>query len=245
MSSGGLQAANLPLELALEHGEAMLLPVWLGGDAPAAGKSTVMPSIGATSVDDMDWLGGDSESGDIDMPDWLKEQVDDSVAPAEELPAWLAGGDIDIESVEEIPDWLRETMGEEEAIPDFALEPEAVVIPEPVVEVKQPESVTALAPVQKSPAPVPRVVAVDVSATLQAAQQKASAGDIDGAMLDYEAVVRANQALEQVEKAVDKLATSDSYKRNPAVFRVLGDVRMRQGKLQEALDTYRRALNML
>jgi hypothetical protein len=136
-------------------------------------------------------------------------------------------------------------MGEEEAVPDFALEPEAVVIPEPVVEPKKPEPVTVLAPVQKSPAPVPRVAAVDVSATLQSAQQKASAGDIDGAMLDYEAVVRANQALEQVEKAVDKLATSDSYKRNPAVFRVLGDVRMRQGKLQEALDTYRRALNML
>jgi predicted negative regulator of RcsB-dependent stress response len=64
-------------------------------------------------------------------------------------------------------------------------------------------------------------------------------------MLDYEAVIRANQALDQVEKAVGKLAENDHYKRNATVYRVLGDVRMRQGKLQEALDTYRRALNML
>jgi tetratricopeptide (TPR) repeat protein len=80
---------------------------------------------------------------------------------------------------------------------------------------------------------------------LQSAQQRVAAGDIEGGLVDYEAVVRANQALDNVEKDLDKLASSDAYKRNPSVHRVLGDVRMRQGKLQEALETYRRALNML
>ena len=35
------------------------------------------------------------------------------------------------------------------------------------------------------------------------------------------------------------------HKDNAAAHRVLGDALMRQGKLQEALNTYRRALNLL
>jgi hypothetical protein len=245
--AGGLKAASLPLETDLLHGEAMLLPEWLGGEALPA---TDIGSIEANTVEDMDWLSADdSDALDSDMPDWLKEQVDDTVAPSEDLPAWLAGDDIDIESVEDIPDWLRETMGEEEQAIDFSLDEELVTpAPEPVsappAKVEQPTTAITAAP--KSPAPVPKVAgAIDVGAAFKSAEEKVSAGDIDGAMLDYESIIRANQALEQVEKAVEKLSKADATKRNAAVFRVLGDVRMRQGKLQEALDTYRRALNML
>jgi hypothetical protein len=37
----------------------------------------------------------------------------------------------------------------------------------------------------------------------------------------------------------------EKFKTTPAVYRVLGDGLMRQGKLQLALDTYRKALNQL
>lgn len=257
--AGGLQAADLPDETGVVQGEAMLVPGWLSGeempmevDEPEVeipdwlSASDAMLSVEAEAVEEMDWLSTD-DAGilEADMPDWLKEQVDDSITSGEDLPSWLAGEDIDIESVEEIPDWLRETMDEQEE-PIFPAEMAAadvaVIEPAPAPAPVQPVA-RAVVPAQQSPAPVPVSAAVDVAATLQSAQQKISAGNIDGGLLDYEAVIRANQALEQVEKALDRLA--ETQKRHPGVFRVLGDVQMRQGKLQLALDTYRKALNML
>jgi predicted negative regulator of RcsB-dependent stress response len=44
---------------------------------------------------------------------------------------------------------------------------------------------------------------------------------------------------------MQKIRESENQKKNPAVYRVLGDGLMRQGKLQTALETYRKALKML
>ena len=88
-------------------------------------------------------------------------------------------------------------------------------------------------------------VNIDVASTLQAARGKVSSGDIDGSMADYEMIVRANTALEEVVKDLSKLAEHKDYKRNPTVYRVLGDTLMRRGELKTALETYRKALHML
>jgi DNA-binding SARP family transcriptional activator len=56
-------------------------------------------------------------------------------------------------------------------------------------------------------------------------------------------VIRANQALNDVVSDLAQLA--EHHKNRPAVYRVLGDGLMRQGNLQAALDTYRKALNQL
>ncbi|MGB7339172.1 MAG: hypothetical protein WBC91_09795 [Phototrophicaceae bacterium] len=235
-----LQAADLPIESKLDEGSAQTVPAWFDS---SSGQSVEVEAVQG----DMDWLGEDFEDedfvatseADVDMPDWLQDTVDDSVTADADLPDWLAG-ETDI-SADEIPDWLRETMEEEESVPDIvsgSFLDDIVTTPEP--------SVPLPVPVAQSPAPVPVAAdSVDAVAYLRSAKDKISANDIDGAMLDYEQIIRANKALGQVEKELQRLSEDKSYKRNPAVNRVLGDVLMRQGKLQEALDTYRKALNML
>ena len=80
-------------------------------------------------------------------------------------------------------------------------------------------------------------------AALQSARASLQDGNINEALADYERVVRANDQLDAVVADVSKLLKKE--KDNAAAYRVLGDALMRQGKLQAALDTYRRALNML
>jgi hypothetical protein len=56
-------------------------------------------------------------------------------------------------------------------------------------------------------------------------------------------MIRSSTELEVVVAELTELVKS--YKTTPAVYRVLGDGLMRQGKLQAALNTYREALNQL
>jgi tetratricopeptide (TPR) repeat protein len=150
-----------------------------------------------------------------EMPDWLQES-----APAEDeaMPDWLA--ESDTEATADVPDWLLGTVTDEH----------------PAVAPQQPEP--------KSPAPV---VASNINPdeALQAARQKIGAGDIDAALQDYEAVVRVNEKLDDVTTDLRKAVKDGPYKHTAGVHRVLGDALMRQGKLQDALDTYRKALNLL
>jgi hypothetical protein len=86
-------------------------------------------------------------------------------------------------------------------------------------------------------------VAVDVVEALKTAREKYAGGDLEGSLREYESVIRANQSLEAV--VTDMTTMAEHHKDNPAVYRVLGDSLMRVGKLQAALDTYRKALNQL
>jgi hypothetical protein len=149
-----------------------------------------------------------------------------------EIPDWLREVEAEV-SPEEIPDWLKETIApEEEAI--FA----PVAPPEPVAQVAAPPPVRP-AP---SPASVP-TPAFTGTATLESARAKNQRGDLDSCLVEYEALVRGSAHLEAVVEDLSQLVKA--HKNNPAVYRVLGDGLMRQGKLQAALDTYREALNQL
>jgi tetratricopeptide (TPR) repeat protein len=199
---------------------------------------------------DLDWLTDDDLEGEADIPDWLREQVDDTVTAGETMPDWLNEEDIDIDT-DDVPAWLRETMDEEqEVIPAEQQlpardepklpEPDRPELPEP--DTAQPAA--SIEPAAKSPAPVPAAAAdIDVDSTLSSARESVTRDAVDDALHNYEQLIRANAALDNVENDLAKL--TEKHKKNPAVFRLLGDAKMRQGKLQDALDIYRRALNML
>ncbi|HLV36687.1 MAG TPA: hypothetical protein VKY59_16305, partial [Spirillospora sp.] len=104
------------------------------------------------------------------------------------------------------------------------------------------EPATASPAVVPAPAPIP-APAGDIPAALESARSKADSGDLEGSLREYESIIRANAALDQVSDDLTRLA--ERHQDNPAVYRVLGDSLMRQGKLQAALDTYRKALNQL
>lgn len=178
-----------------------------------------------------------------DMPDWLRDDVEESaeqivagvVEPEADIPDWLKAADPD-----EVPDWLRESIvpAAEEAPP--ASPPPVVIEPARPV-----EPVVSPAPAPASPpAPVPQAAeSIDPVVILNDARASASSQDIDASLRQYEALVRANAELEIVSADLELLA--EHHKSSPALYRVLGDSLMRQGKLQAALDTYRKALNQL
>ena len=224
-----LEPATFPIEEDLPEGEPEIAPEWLTGIAsePVAEMPMDFAAMSADdeSIEMPDWL-SDSIDDDIDIPDWLDE-ADDGIT--DDVPDWLA--DAGVEDVDDIPDWLTDTVEE----------PADVVLsePEPIQQQTAIQPVQQMQPVQAQPP------AADVAAAIQSAQTKVKGDDLDGALADYEAVVRANDGLDVVVSDLQKLTKNDKHKRNPAVYRVLGDAMMRNGDLQDALDVYRRALNLL
>jgi hypothetical protein len=215
-----LESANLPNEEDLPEGQPELAPAWLIGDAAVADLDTQpeLELVAEQATEDIPgWLEDSiSDDDDIELPDWLND-TDTSEDP---IPDWLAdASESEIEPAG-IPDWLNETL-EDDVV-------EQVVEPAPAAIVA-----------------TPATPAVDVSGAIKSAQQKVSEGNLDDALADYESVVRANDNVDVVIKDLEKLTKDDKSKKNPALYRVLGDAQMRNGDLQTALDTYRRALNLL
>lgn len=221
-----LEPATFPVEEELPEGEPELAPEWLTGEAPS--DNVLMPDFSAMSVDEddieiPDWLESSIEDDSIEIPDWLSEDSEDM---DEAIPDWLADAGVD-ELEPAIPEWLTDTVEEPT---DFVAE---------LVPVQQ-ESVAPVASIIPTPPP-----AADVSAAIKTAQDKIASDDLDGALVEYESVVRANSGLDIVVNDLQKLTKDNTHKKNPAVYRVLGDAMMRKGDLQDALDVYRRALNLL
>ena len=210
-----LQEAELEPEEELPAGQPESVPDWLSEAAPAA-EAVVEEVI---------------EPGE--MPDWLSEAAPAAEPVAsEDMPDWLKEVGAEVE-LHEIPDWLKETSDTEEQ----------VVIPQaqPAPAATTPVILPAVAPA--SPAPVPAAVTqIDVAATLSSAHSLAQS-DLDAGLLEYEKLVRANVELDAVVGDLTQLVSK--HDKNPAVYRVLGDGLMRKGQLQAALDTYRKALNLL
>ncbi len=229
--SVSLEPATFPIEEDLPEGQAEAAPEWLTGVAGEAIDE--MPDFAAMAATD--------EAEQIDMPDWLSDSIDDDI----EIPDWLT--EADSEETDDIPDWLADAgVQDVDDVPDWLTdtveEPADFIIAEPEPE---PQQSVAIQPVQAPPSIAVPPPAADVAAAIQSAKSKVESDDLDGGLADYESVVRANDGLDVVVNDLQKLTKSDKHKKNPAVYRVLGDAMMRKGDLQDALDVYRRALNLL
>jgi predicted negative regulator of RcsB-dependent stress response len=91
------------------------------------------------------------------------------------------------------------------------------------------------------------VAAGEALPQLQAARQHLSANEIDAALQAYERLVAGGQLLDETAQDLNGLLKSlgPRAKAGPRVRRLLGDTFMAQGKLQEALEMYRSALDQL
>lgn len=220
-----LQSASLPPEKDVPAGEPDTVPDWLSG------LTSEQPAVVAEPEPD-----AVSEA----MPDWLTMEITETETPSADVPDWLGG--VDVEAAD-IPDWLKQSI--------TATQDQVVITPTPA---PAPAAITPAAPArptpaivpvrQASPAPVPVAAqSIDVAVTLSEARTHATSNNLDASLPHYEMLVRANAVLDDVVDDLAKLA--EKHKTSPAVHRVLGDTLMRQGKLQAALDTYRKALNQL
>ena len=230
-----LEPANFPKEEDLSLGDLETVPAWMN-----------VETAGTVSISDMPPMEVADDIFEEDIPDWLQGAIEDDEpvaltesAETEDLPDWLRDTDV---TIDEVPDWLLDTGDlDGSAVDDVFIAEEAPPVEMPPVTVTPSPPPTILATT-----PLPQVnPAVDVSLTLNDARQNVNSGNMDEALRNYEAIVRANAQLDDVTSDLQKLAKDDAHKQNAGVYRVLGDALMRKGDLQEALDTYRRALNML
>ncbi len=189
-----------------------------------------------------------------ELPSWLKAPVEEAPAPAPAVPAPPP-------AVEEVPlpSWLQAPAepvdaGLEEFLKTTA--PAAPPAPEPamppapapaVPPVSKPEPVSAPAPAPAPVAPPTPVAAGEALPQLQTARQHLSANEIDAALQVYERLVAGGQLLDETARDLNGLLKSlgPRAKAGPRVRRLLGDTFMAQGKLQEALEMYRTALDQL
>jgi tetratricopeptide (TPR) repeat protein len=174
------------------------------------------------------------------VPDWLAETAP-SISPfsatyTPEVPDWIREAEAAV-AIEQIPDWLNEPLEEPriEELPPIYTPPPAPE-PTPVRAASELRS-----PVPERPVPLP--VSAAASGSLDQARRMGQSGDIAGALVEYESLIRANFDLETVVDDLSKIVSAN--RTNAAAYRVLGDGLMRQGKLQAALETYRQALNQL
>lgn len=213
----------------------------------------------ATPGDMPDWLQGeDSEaelsSGD-DVPAWLSgQEVEAGEAVAESVPDWLA--DIEEVSAEADLGWLSE---QEQPAADFDVEAFASEVSEPEVAAGQapvePPAEYMGVPAAPAMALIPegelfaryreRLEADpnDHANRLALARALRTSQGVSSALDHYELLIDSTQFLQDV--SADLTDAVEEIPENPRVRRLLGDTLMRQGKLQDALDAYRSALDRL
>ena len=108
-------------------------------------------------------------------------------------------------------------------------------------------------PPSSDPAPVPEAFAEyksrlesnpdDHEARIELARELAKSGQVEDSVPQYQTLVERKDDLNDVAEDLHSLIVSTPG--HPALRRLLGDVYMRQGYLQEALDAYRGALDNL
>jgi hypothetical protein len=203
---------------------------------PAAEEPEAAPA--AAEIDAVDEEVPELAEAEAEALDWLNE-------PAAE-PA-------------ELPDWLIEAAPEQPAAAAPAPEPEPA---QPAAPVAKPAAPAAPAPrtaarraLRPTPPPVPEGEAYagvrtrlasnpqDHDARLELARQLKTEARLEDSLNHYEALVFDEAMLDNVEQ--DLAAVVEERKDVPQAMRVLGDVRLRQGRLQDALEMYRAALEQL
>ena len=77
---------------------------------------------------------------------------------------------------------------------------------------------------------------------LETARSATREGDFDKAVTEYGELLQNGVGLDVL---IGDLEQTRSSHRNPLLTRLLGDVYMRDGQLQNALDSYRQALDLM
>ncbi len=210
-----------------------------------------------------DWL-RDAAPDEVaeDVPDWLIEEVPGSELSAADLDEWLEDSELELEAAE-IPDWLDEAAEAEpaelpgwlvEAAPDEALAqaetpappPAPAPAPEPARIPGPKRSLTPEIPAGPAYERFRRVLAenpADYAARLSLARALAADRNVNASLAQYEALVMAEAELDTLE--TDLAQVIQQQPALPRARRMLGDVLMRKGRLKDALETYRAALEQL
>ncbi len=240
-AASALKSAQLPFDEELPPGEPQTVPTWLGGTA--ATMAPLPPSITPLVQPPAFMETPQSGSSDEDLPDWLRAAQLESDEAAQ-VPTWLTDSlttdEFAILQLDRDGKPLPHPMQDEPTTPVPVIPAAPEASEKPITQRATAEArTTSVRPVRET---IPAHEAANVLNQARASQKM---GDF-GAMLDsYERLIRSEVALEDVETDMERVSKDAVHKSNPAVLRVYGDALLRRGKLQQALDTYRAALNLL
>ncbi|HUI90065.1 MAG TPA: tetratricopeptide repeat protein [Anaerolineales bacterium] len=224
-------------------------------DVPDWLRSEEKPAQPAEPVD------SSSSSQPVDLPAWLasldKEESAAPAAPANapagELPAWLANeNEAGPQAPEPTqPEEWQPVRGAQQAAE--AVQPEEQVTPvKPAAPAKAPTreisfEVERPQPVKRSMAKGPKATKPaskpEIEMSLSSAQTEMSRGNIGAAIEAYARLIRKGKSLEEIIRDL-----RDALYRYPVevpLWQALGDAYMRSNRLQEALDAYTKAEELL
>jgi tetratricopeptide (TPR) repeat protein len=243
-------------------------PTWQPEAEPAAFEAEAGPGAQKDAGAGAVWESGEGVSpgaAEEKPPAWLRDLEAEAETPpagqekVEDLPDWLAGLDEEktpepAASTEALPDWLR---GETE----IEAEP---ISPEPVgpsdwtpVEASAPEPpVSALPPVEEKVLPsayhepstkarsgMTGMLSTARDVTLSQAQIELSRGNIPGALGVYGKLIKKGRLLDEV--IFDLREALYRYPVEVIIWQALGDAYLRANRLQDALDAYTKAEELL
>ncbi|MCC7448379.1 MAG: hypothetical protein IT324_13240, partial [Anaerolineae bacterium] len=234
------------------------LPDWLSQQPQVQPEAAVLPG------EIPDWLRSFGEGVSAETP------IEAFVPPAEPAPTFAAPTEDWAAEVPEglpvdLPDWLQTAVPEpapaapemvvSEPLPPVAPPAETAPTPpvkalEPPAPARQPEPVPVQAEVVPAPPPrrepvrpTPPPASGNFAGVLQKARELVASEQHDQGLLHYQTLIDSAQLLEETRSDLRQLI--DQNPSNPRLHRLLGDTHMRLGDLQEALDTYRKALDQL
>ncbi len=202
-------------------------------------------------------------AAESDLPSWLrdleKRETTPVSSPLDEMPDWLKGGEPEIPSVPEptrAADWTPEA-------PRVAPRPAA---PAPKAEAPKPEAPKVEAPrpevrkpAARKPEPKPKPEATPpgdksklrrtgmlpplVDPNLASARDAMSHGKIPDALQAYGNLIRKGKLLEEI--TFDLKEALYRFPVEVSIWQTLGDAYMRANRLQDALDAYTKAEELL
>lgn len=240
-------------------------------NAPWLDESTPAP-IGEPSVDEAPaWLGraaakpepreaaagsAPAASAQIDLPEWLAgldEESSESETTGEaqdDVPPWLRP-EVESEPKAAEPtrpaDWRpAETTVTTPSEPEGSVGTEAQFVPaSPSEEMAAPDVEDEAPIIAPKPrvTPVPLKTAAGAQTSLEGAQAELGRGNIAAALDGYGRLIRKGKSLEEIIRDL-----RDALYRYPVeipIWQALGDAYMRANRLQEALDAYTKAEELL
>ncbi len=247
-----------PFELPAED-----LPDWLAGPegAPPAAETVSIEEESA-------WQPAESDASATEQPpEWLRAlEAETASQPVEEkavvdLPEWLAGLDEEkppetVAPSEALPDWLRDVSEETPASlepvspaewmpaePTSPKESAGILPPEPPPTVEKPTPPPYREPITRSRSGMTGMLSMTRDLTLSQAQAELSRGNIPAAMEIYGKLIKKGRLLDEV--IFDLREALYRYPIEVIIWEALGDAYLRANRLQDSLDAYTKAEELL
>lgn len=227
------------------------LPAWMKDleEKEAGARESAVPTEEAEETSEE--MGAVEEPVAETLPEWLKglkeEEEQPSLPASEELPAWMRDetGEVVAEPTRIEPtrpsDWMPadEVKKETTQPPPPAPEPAPAPKLEPTPAPKPKKAALKKEPVARKKAEA----APSVDRTLDTARTELSRSNIPGALEAYGKLIKKGRYLE--ETIFDLREALYRYPVEVSIWQALGDAYMRANQLQDALDAYTKAEELL